>query len=232
MSGTAPSPHAEHRRRRNSLPRALNAARLGAAPEIEAVMTDGFKAARDFLLAHRTDYGTAYRDFRWPKLDRFNWALDWFDAELARGDSANRPALRIVGEGAASLTFAELSQRSNRIANGLRALGVGRGDRILLMLGNIAPLWETMLAAMKLGAVMIPATTLLTRMDLRDRFARGRVRHLVPTAGDASKFEGLDPGVTRIAVGDASAGWHRYADLMSFRFPQYSFPTGRRAQPT
>ena len=109
-------------------------------------MTDGFKAARDFLLAHRTDYGTAYRDFRWPKLDRFNWALDWFDAELARGDSANRPALRIVGEGAASLTFAELSQRSNRIANGLRALGVGRGDRILLMLGNIAPLWEMMLA--------------------------------------------------------------------------------------
>jgi acetyl-CoA synthetase len=187
-------------------------------------MTDGFKAARDFLLAHRTDYGTAYRDFRWPKLDRFNWALDWFDAELARGDSANRPALRIVGEGAASLTFAELSQRSNRIANGLRALGVGRGDRILLMLGNIAPLWETMLAAMKLGAVMIPATTLLTRTDLRDRFDRGRVRHLLATAGDAAKFDGLDPGVTRIGVGDAPAGWRRYDDLMAF--PPVFLPDG------
>ena len=35
-------------------------------------MTDGFKAARDFLLAHRTDYRTAYRDFRWPALDLFN----------------------------------------------------------------------------------------------------------------------------------------------------------------
>jgi acetyl-CoA synthetase len=132
-------------------------------------MADGFKAARDFLLAHRTDYRTAYRDFRWPELDRFNWALDWFDRELAQGDNGNRPALRIVGDGAASLTFAELSQRSNRVANGLRALGVGRGDRILLMLGNIAPLWEMMLVAMKLGAVMIPATTLLTRADLRDR---------------------------------------------------------------
>ncbi len=42
-----------------------------------------FKAARDFLLAHRTDYATAYRDFRWPEVDKFNWALDWFDAELA-----------------------------------------------------------------------------------------------------------------------------------------------------
>ena len=179
-------------------------------------MTSGFKAARDFLLAHRTDYGTAYRDFCWPALDRFNWALDWFDTELARGDTGDRPALHIVGDGAASLTFAELSQRSNRIANGLWALGVGRGDRILLMLGNIVPLWETMLAAMKLGAVIIPATTLLTRTDLRDRFARGRVRHLVATAGDTGKFEGLDPTITRIAVGDAPAGWHRYDDLMSF----------------
>ena len=48
-----------------------------------------FKAARDFLLAHRADYPTAYRDFRWPATDRFNWALDWFDAELAAGDTAS-----------------------------------------------------------------------------------------------------------------------------------------------
>ena len=43
-----------------------------------------FIAARDFLFAHRTDYQTAYRDFRWPVLDRFNWALDYFDP-MARG---------------------------------------------------------------------------------------------------------------------------------------------------
>ena len=79
---------------------------------------------------------------------------------MARGDSANRLALKIVGDGAGTATFAELSERSNRIANGLRALGVKRGERILLMLGNVVPLWEVMLAAMKLGAVVIPATTL------------------------------------------------------------------------
>ena len=174
-----------------------------------------FKAARDFLLAQRTDYVTAYRDFRWPEMDRFNWALDWFDRELARGDTAHQPALIIVGEGAARLTFAELSERSNRVANGLRALGVKRGDRILLMLGNVVSLWEVMLAAMKLGAVVIPATTLLTENDLADRFDRGRARHVVTASSETGKFDRMDSRLTRIAVGDPVAGWNRYEELLA-----------------
>ncbi len=175
---------------------------------------EAYKQAREFLLARRGDYEAAYRDFHWPQMDRFNWALDWFDTELARGQLAHRPALTIVGDGAASLTFAELSERSNRVANGLRALGVRRGDRILLMLGNVAPLWEVMLAAMKLGAVVIPATTLLTPVDLADRFERGRARHVIAASGEAAKFDGFDPKLTRIAVGDAPKGWHAYGDLL------------------
>jgi acetyl-CoA synthetase len=171
-----------------------------------------FKVARDFLLAHRADYATAYGQFRWPALERFNWALDWFDAELGQGELAHRPALRITGAGAADLSFADLSERSNRVANGLRRLGVQRGDRILLMLGNVAPLWEVMLASIKLGAVLVPATTLLTPTDLAERVARAGVRHVVIAAADAGKIADLDRDVRRIVVGGAP-GCIDYATL-------------------
>ncbi len=177
--------------------------------------TNSFKVARDFLIANRTDYHAAYDGFHWPKLETFNFALDWFDAELARGDGAHRPALTIVGEGAATLSFAELSTSSNRVANGLRGLGVKRGDRVLLMLGNVVALWEVMLAAMKLGAVVSPATTLLTPNDLAERISRGRVKHVIAASEDVKKFPELAPEVTRIAVGAATAGWHAYDSLMS-----------------
>src|SRR6202022_4639819 len=74
------------------------------------VMSDKFRAARDFLLANRSDYEAAYRGFRWPKLDRFNWALDWFDS-IAAGDRHDQPALWVVFEDGTEtkLSFRQLS---------------------------------------------------------------------------------------------------------------------------
>ena len=173
--------------------------------------TETFRQARDFLLAHRTDYAAAYAGFEWPSYERFNWALDWFD-DVARRHP-DRLALWIVeeGQGETRLTFAALAAASNRVANHLRALGVKRGDRVLLMLPNVAPLWETVLAAMKLGAVVIPATTLLTGADLAERVTRGGVSHVVAGAEHAAKFAELPDRVVRIAVGAPVAGWTPYA---------------------
>jgi acetyl-CoA synthetase len=173
--------------------------------------TQAFRAARDFLLAHREDYAAAYAGFQWPKLDRFNWALDWFD-QIAAGDRRSQTALWVAYEDGRQdkLTFAELSEGSARIANYFRGLGVRRGDRVLLMLGNIPALWETMLAMIKLGAVIIPATTLLTANDVADRIARGRVKHIVCAAEIAPKIEAACGSCTRIAIGSKTPGWHEY----------------------
>ena len=172
---------------------------------------DPFRSARDLLLLHRGDYETAYRDFRWPELDEFNWALDWFDVIAAANDA---PALWVLEEDGSEnkLSFAELSERSSRVAGWLRAQGVGRGDRVIVMLGNQGELWETLLATMKLGAVVIPATTLLGPADLRDRLDRGNARHVVVGSADAAKFDELPGDYTRIAVGEPADGWLRYAD--------------------
>ena len=170
-----------------------------------------FLKARDFLFRHRTNYEHAYRHFEWPKLDEFNWALDYFDA-MAAGNTS--PALWVVDESGVEVTrsFAEMSHCSNQVAQWLRGLEVRRGDRILIMLGNEVPLWETLLAASKLGAVVIPAATLLGPEDLQDRLHRGAVRHVIVGAAHTAKFAALAGDYTRISVGGTVAGWHSFED--------------------
>ncbi|MEU3183617.1 AMP-binding protein [Streptomyces sp. NPDC006923] len=185
----------------------------------ESSPTERFRAARDFLLAHREDYTAAYDGFAWPRPERFNWALDWFD-RIAEGNDGL--ALHIVEEDGSRtrVTFAEMSARSNRAANWLREQGVRAEDRIVVMLGNQVELWETALAAMKLRAVVIPATPLLGPADLRDRVERGRAGHVIARAEDTAKFADVPGDFTRIVVGgdgsgDASrggAGWLSYRE--------------------
>lgn len=172
---------------------------------------DAFLRARDLLLASREDYERAYATFRWPVLDEFNWALDYFDT-IARGN--NHLALWLADESGAEsrLTFAQVNERSDRVANYLRSIGVRRGDRMLVMLPNVAPLWEITLAAMKLGAVISPAATLLAPADLRDRVERGAMRFVITDAAGAEKLSTVDGRFTGIVVDDDVSGWLSYRE--------------------
>jgi acetyl-CoA synthetase len=171
--------------------------------------TTAFREARDFLLAHRERYAEATAQFGWPELDEFNWALDWFDV-IAEGNDS--PALWIVEEDGSEqrFSFAEMAHRSDQVASWLRAQGVSRGDRIVLMLGNQVELWDTILATMKLGAILIPATPLLGPADAADRVSRGGAKHVIATSEAASKF--AQEGITRIAVGSPVEGWLNFHD--------------------
>jgi len=172
--------------------------------------TQAFREARDFLLAQRDRHDAAVAGFRWPQLQHFNWALDWFDV-LARDNHAT--ALWVVNEDGSEqrLSFAQMAERSNRVAHWLRSRGVKRGDRMLLMLGNVVPLWELTLAAIKLGAVVSPATTLLSAADLSDRVQRGQMRHIVADAAGAARFAEVPGDYTRTLVGGSLPGWTDYA---------------------
>ncbi|AWT56489.1 AMP-binding protein [Mycolicibacterium smegmatis] len=173
---------------------------------------DLYRSARDQLVATIADYEKAVETFAFPELTgTFNWAVDWFDA-IARGN--DRPALWIVEEDGSEqqVSFAEMAERSDRVATWLQALGVSKGDRVILMLGNQVELWEAMLGIAKLGAVIMPTTGALGPADLADRISRGGARFVIANAADTDKFAEVQGDYVRIVVGDAVEGWHAYTD--------------------
>ena len=172
--------------------------------------SDRFIGLRDQLLRAPADWEGARAEFRWPRFGEFNWVGDYFDV-IAAGNGAT--ALRMVDDAGAdqSVSFAAMSARAAQVAAFLASQGVKRGDRLLLMLPNCTALWEVMLAAIRLGAVIIPATTLLEREDLRDRIERGRVSAVVTEERLTARFGGLPGAPVRIATGAPVHGWTPFA---------------------
>src|SRR5256886_8821818 len=174
--------------------------------------TDLYRAARDQLVELIGDYDKAVEAFAWPQLTgTFNWAVDWFDV-IARNN--DRTALWIVEEGGdeQKVSFAEMADRSDRVATWLAALGVGKGDRVILMLGNQVELWEAMLAVAKLVAVIMPTTGALGPADLADRITRGGARFVFANDVGTAKFDDVAGDYARIVIGASVEGWHCYAD--------------------
>jgi acetyl-CoA synthetase len=97
-----------------------------------------FIALRDQLLHEGISHDQALDAFRWPAVNSFNWALDYFDRIAAHND---RTALRVVHDTGADqvLSYAALARRSDQVAAFLAVQGVCAGDRLLLMLGNVVP---------------------------------------------------------------------------------------------
>ena len=164
---------------------------VGTYPE-QMPLNRHVRAARDFLLQHRGEYELARTSFSWPELPVYNFATEWFDG-LAEEDPDGLALWVIDPDGETKLTFRELADSSIAAAHFLTDLGLRRGDRILVVLGNCVPLWEIMLAAIRVGAVIIPATPQLSAKDLEDRVERGDARLLVAGSGELAKFEGLQP---------------------------------------
>jgi len=173
---------------------------------------EAFAKAREILLRHRDDPERARAEFRWPVLDAWNWVDDWFEPYAA---GVTRPALQVVREQDVETTsFGELVERSRRVARWLRDHGAAPGDRMLVMLTNVTPLWETMLAAIRLGVVVIPATPQLTSHDLDERIARGNVKHLVTDREGAAKLRDPERLTIRLCTSDAP-GFTRFDDARS-----------------
>lgn len=166
-------------------------------------VTEEFRAARDRLLELRSDYATAHAQFSWPDFSEFNFGYDWFDQVAKDPGRAQTPALIITERDGSSTrqSWAQLSERSTQLARWLNDVGVARGESIAVMLGNQVELWESMLAGIKLGAVLVPCTTQLTPSDLADRIERGHIRWVITNEAEVPKFATVPGDYTLIQIG-------------------------------
>jgi len=134
-----------------------------------------------------TNYQQARREFSWDVSPTYNFALDTI-GEWAR--DPEKLAMLWVGQNGAEAryTFAYFAEQSSRVAHALETLGVRKGDRVLLMLPRLPQWWETMLGLMKLGAIGIPCTTLLTPKDIQYRAEIAEAVALVTDRSGAEKL--------------------------------------------
>ncbi|MDQ0615363.1 acetyl-CoA synthetase [Microbacterium sp. W4I4] len=178
----------------------------------ETLAFDRLKAARDLLLDTRGNLDQAVKNFVWPDVGPvFNWGIDWFD-RIARGNAGL--ALVIVEEDGSrtTRTFDEMATRSDQLGWWLRSQGVERGDAVMLMLGNQAELWESMMALIKIGAIILPTTVAMSGDDLRSRIERGAVKHVIAGSADLYKFDALDVEFSRIRVGPGGGDWADFSE--------------------
>lgn len=181
-------------------------------------VTEQYRAARDRLMA--LDPTDVAEKFTWPEFEHFNFGLDWFDAIAQDPARADQPALIVTGDtGTQTLTFAELSARSTQVAGWFQSLGVARGDKFMMMLDNEIELWEAMLAAIKIGAVILPTTVMLDSKALASRVERAGVQWALTNQQNIGKFsEVADFGVDPASVGlfvtghDPVDGAYAYTD--------------------
>jgi acetyl-CoA synthetase len=170
-----------------------------------------FTASRDFLLKAR-DYEEAKAGFKWPELQGFNWAVDYFDM-LA--EKCSNPALMYVDDKGteAKVSFQVMKERSNKAANFMRSIGLRSRDRVMLMMPSSVELFEVFLGAMKIGCVIIPASTLLTSDDIRDRVGRGRARCIFTGEELTGRVDSasVPDTVSKVSTGAGGKGWTDYS---------------------
>ena len=164
-----------------------------------------FLKMRDFLMNVK-NYEEARNGFKWPTISKFNWAIDYFDKIAENNDNL---ALIYADENGneKKVTFQEMKERSNQVANFLRDLGFQKGDRVFMVMDASVEIYEIILGVMKAGGAIIPGAALLSPNDIADRIERGNVKFFIAHSKYAEKAlknvgEDLKKLTALIYVGD------------------------------
>ena len=187
-------------------------------------------------ISNMTDYEAERRNFRLDVPEQFNFASDIIGKWAS---DPNKLAMFWLGQHGEErqITFAHFAEQSSRAANAFAALGIQKGDRILVMLPRIPEWWESVLGLIKLGAVAIPCTTLLTPKDIQFRAEIAEARGFITDNEGAQKFDQVRtkcPGVRFTILADENGtreGWTSYHQITGVAAPEFSGPKTNSTDP-
>ncbi|HVV90362.1 MAG TPA: AMP-binding protein, partial [Solirubrobacterales bacterium] len=165
------------------------------------------------------DYESEYASFRLEVPEVFNPTIDVVEAWAGRAPEALAlVSLDGAGGVVAEQTTADLARESRRAARALAAAGIGKGDRVFVMLPRVPAWYAAVLGAIRIGAVVAPAPNMLTPRDIGYRVGTlGAVAAITDTGGaerlDAAP-EGTDSLRVKIAWGGERPGWDDFDALL------------------
>lgn len=180
------------------------------------------------------DYAETYRTFQQTVPERYNWAYEVFDEW--GNDPAKVATVWVASDGhtSRSITFAEMSERSKRVANALTALGAKRGDRVFIMLHRVVEWWEVMLGCMRSGVVPVPGTTLLTTKDIAYRINVSDTTIAITDPENHEKVDAIRSDchtLKEVVVVGGKGPWHEYEDLLAAASPDLPHPNNLSSDP-
>ena len=188
------------------------------------------KPAQDFMadfISTETDENGTPRYISFTGAETFNFAFDVVDAIAAKEPERLAMIHLDVDKNERRFTFEDMRKMSARAANYFRALGVVKGDRVMLVLRRNWEFWPIIVGLHKLGAIAIPATDQLLEKDFEYRFESADVTAIVCTAfgkcsEEAEKAMARWPNLRlKVMCGGARAGWHDFDaeyEMYSSRF--------------
>lgn len=164
-------------------------------------------------------YLSARKDYRFAAPEVFNFGFDVIDCHAAQADKTAVIALDGAGRVSARLSYGDLARRSNRVALGLQALGVKRGDFACLIAGRIPEWYDALFGCIKAGVVAMPGTTLLTAKDIAYRINHAAASTVIVSPEHCEKVDAIRDDCPTlqhlIVIGDTRPGWTSLETLVA-----------------
>ena len=188
------------------------------APVITASRVTGEHRIWENFISVSEDGSGNLKEISFKNADSFNFAFDVID-RLGR-EKPDKLAMVHIGRDKTEtrLTFEDIKKKSGRAANYFRALGIGKGDRVMLVLRRNWQFWPILMGLEKLGAVAIPAVDQLSEKDYLYRFEVAKVKAIVCSA-DGVSVGNAGPAIdeygrisVKITTNGAVEGWHSFDD--------------------